>query len=61
VIEQPRNGLDVSVRLPVAGAFSARIDAKNLLDAAYIVRQGTVIRERYTTGQVVQAGLIWRP
>jgi outer membrane receptor protein involved in Fe transport len=61
VIEEPRNGLDVSVRLPVAGAFSARIDAKNLLDAAYIVRQGTVIRERYTTGQVVQAGLIWRP
>jgi outer membrane receptor protein involved in Fe transport len=61
VIEQPRNSLDVSLRLPVAGAFSARIDAKNLLDDPYLVRQGTVTRERYTTGQVVQAGLVWRP
>jgi outer membrane receptor protein involved in Fe transport len=61
VIEEPRNSLDVSLRLPVAGAFSARIDAKNLLDDPYLVRQGTVTRERYTTGQVVQAGLVWRP
>ena len=47
VIEQSRNSLDVSLRLPVAGAFSARIDAKNLLDAAYVVQQGTVTREKY--------------
>ena len=61
VIEQPRNVLDLSLRLPVAGAFSARIDAKNLLDAPYVVRQGTVTRENISTGQVVQAGLVWRP
>ena len=61
VIEQPRNVLDLSIRLPVAGAFSARIDAKNLLDSPYFVQQGTVTRERYRTGQIVQAGLVWRP
>ncbi|HEY7233694.1 MAG TPA: TonB-dependent receptor [Gemmatimonadaceae bacterium] len=61
VIEQPRNVLDLSVRLPVAGAFSARFDARNLLDAPYVVDQGTVTRERYRFGRTVQGGLIWRP
>src|SRR5262249_47341599 len=61
VLEEPRNSLDVSLRLPVAGAFSPRIDAENLMDAAYLVRQGTVTRETYRTGQTVQAGLVWRP
>jgi len=61
VIEEPRNVLDLSIRLPVAGAFSARIDAKNLMDSPYVVRQGTVTRDRYRTGQIVQAGLVWRP
>lgn len=61
VIEQPRNNLDLSIRLPVAGAFSARIDAKNLLDDAFVVQQGTVTREKYKSGQVVQAGIVWRP
>jgi hypothetical protein len=61
VLEEPRNNLDVSLRLPLAGAFSARIDAKNLIDDPYAVRQGTVTREKYSTGQTVQAGLVWRP
>jgi len=61
VIEEARNGLDLSVRLPVAGAFSARFDAKNLFDAPYRVTQGTVTREQYRIGRTVQAGLIWRP
>jgi TonB-dependent receptor len=61
VIEEARNGLDLSVRLPVAGAFSARFDAKNLFDAPNKVTQGTVTREEYRVGRTVQAGLIWRP
>jgi outer membrane receptor protein involved in Fe transport len=61
VIEQPRSGLDLSVRLPVSGAFSARFDAKNLLDSPFRVTQGTVTREEYRAGRVVQAGLLWRP
>lgn len=61
VVEQPRDALDFSLRLPVAGAFSARIDAKNLLDSPFVVRQGTVTREEFRAGRTVQAGLVWRP
>jgi hypothetical protein len=61
VIEQSRNALDLSVRFPVSGAFSARLDGKNLLDAPYRITQGTVIREEYRSGRVIQAGLVWRP
>ena len=61
VIIEARNALDMSIRLPVAGAFSARLDAKNLLDAPYRTTQGTVTREEYRVGRTVQAGLIWRP
>jgi outer membrane receptor protein involved in Fe transport len=61
VIEQSRNALDLSVRFPVSGKFSARLDAKNLLDSPYTITQGTVTRENYRVGRVVQAGLLWRP
>lgn len=61
VIERARNSLDLSIRLPVAGAFSARLDGKNLLDAPYRLTQGTVTRELYRIGQTVQVGLVWRP
>ena len=61
VIERARNSLDLSIRLPVAGAFSARLDGKNLLDAPYRVTQGSVTREQYRVGRVVQVGLVWRP
>ena len=61
VVEEARDALDFSLRLPVAGAFSARFDAKNLMDAPYTVRQGTVTRDEFRAGRTVQAGLIWRP
>jgi outer membrane receptor protein involved in Fe transport len=61
VIERSRDVLDMSFRFPVAGAFSAKLDAKNLMDAPYRVTQGTVIREDYRVGRSVQAGVVWRP
>jgi outer membrane receptor protein involved in Fe transport len=61
VIERSRNALDLSIRFPVSGAFSARLDGKNLLDAPYRTTQGTVTREEYHVGRLVQAGLVWRP
>jgi outer membrane receptor protein involved in Fe transport len=61
VIEMPRDVVDLSIRLPVAGALSARFDAKNLLDAPYRTIQGTVTREEYRMGRMIQAGLAWRP
>jgi TonB-dependent receptor len=61
VVERARRVLDLSLRFPIRGALSARLDAKNLLDAPYRTTQGTVTRESYRIGRVVQAGLSWRP
>ncbi|MBI2409206.1 MAG: TonB-dependent receptor [Gemmatimonadetes bacterium] len=61
VIDRARGVLDLSLRLPVSGALTARVDAKNLLDAPYRTTQGTVTRESYRIGRGVQAGLSWRP
>jgi outer membrane receptor protein involved in Fe transport len=61
VVERARRVLDVSLRVPISGALAARLDAKNLLDAPYRTTQGTVTRESYRVGRVVQAGLSWRP
>jgi len=61
VVERARNVLDLSVRVPVRGALSMRVDAKNLLDAPYWTTQGTVTRESYRIGRTVHAGFAWRP
>ena len=58
--EMPRNVLDLSMRVPVSTAISVKLDAKNLLDAPHLVRQGAVTRERYTTGRVLSLGVSWR-
>lgn len=60
VVERPRNVLDFSLRLPVRRGVSMRLDAKNLLDAPYEVRQGTITREYYETGRTIQFGVAWK-
>ena len=60
VFEQPRDVVDISLRFPVAGRLSGRADARNLLDAPFVLRQGTVDREYYRAGRVLSAGLSWR-
>jgi outer membrane receptor protein involved in Fe transport len=61
VIEQPRNVMDLSLRLAITSAVTLRFDTKNVLDAPHEVLQGTVTREYYRTGRAFQAGLLWRP
>lgn len=61
VIERSRSVVDLSLRLPVSGALSMRVDAKNLLDTPYQTTQGTVTRESFRVGRTIQAGLSWRP
>ncbi|MDZ7632336.1 MAG: TonB-dependent receptor [Gemmatimonadaceae bacterium] len=61
VKEQARNVVDFSLRFPVAGSFSGRFDAKNLLDAQYRILQGPVTRESYYVGRTVSLGLNWQP
>lgn len=60
VYEEARNTLDLSVRLPVAGALSAKLDAKNILDEKHEQRIGSVIRESYHSGRVFTLGLSWQ-
>lgn len=59
--EMPRHVLDLSLRFPLRGGLSAKIDAENLLDADVEVKQGSVLRERYDTGRTVALGVTWRP
>jgi hypothetical protein len=37
--------------------MTARLDAKNLFDDAYLIRQGSVTREMYRSGRVLQIGV----
>jgi outer membrane receptor protein involved in Fe transport len=61
VYEEARHALDVSLRVPVSSALQFKLDAKNLLDDAYEVTQGSVLREYYTAGRVLSAGFTWQP
>lgn len=54
---QPRQGLDLSLGFPLFRFASAKFDARNLLDSPFEVKQGNVVRERYTTGRVFSFGL----
>jgi hypothetical protein len=60
VVERPRHVLDLSVRFPLPGNASAKIDLKNLLDAPVEVRQGAIVRSSYRTGRSISTGVSWR-
>ena len=60
VYEEARNVVDLSLRFPVRGGVTGRLDARNLLDEPYAVTQGTVTRESYRAGRVFQLGLQWQ-
>ncbi len=61
VKELPRQVVDFSLRFPIAGSFSGRFDAKNLLDARYRLEQGPVVRESYRIGRTMSVGFSWQP
>jgi len=60
VMERSRQVLDLSLRFPLTARLSGRADAKNLFDAPFVLRQGTVDREYYRAGRVLSMGLTWR-
>jgi outer membrane receptor protein involved in Fe transport len=60
VYEQSRDILDLSLRLALTDAFSARLDARNLLDQPFEVTQGDVTREFYRAGRSFTVGISWR-
>jgi len=58
--EQPRSVLDFSLRLPLRRAVDLKVDAENLLDTPFEVRQGDLVRERYRTGRSFGFGVTLR-
>ncbi len=60
IVEKARNVIDLSLRFPVVGNLSARMDARNLLDARYRFLQGNLEREGYNAGRTFSAGFSWR-
>ena len=63
VEELERHVLDFSLRFPLffSDRFSARVDARNLLDSPYRIMQGPVTRESYNVGRGYSFGLSWQP
>jgi len=60
VFEQPRPLLDLSLRFPLMGGASGKLDLKNLLDTPHELRQGDIIREQYRSGRSASFGLSLR-
>jgi hypothetical protein len=60
VVERPRHLVDLSLRFPLPGQASGKVDFKNLLDAPVEVVQGSIVRSTYRTGRSVSAGVSWR-
>ena len=57
VVDLSRNVLDLSFRSLLLNGATLRFDLKNLLDSPYDTRQGTVVREYYRAGRIVQLGV----
>jgi len=58
--EQPRHVLDFSLRMPLRRQVDLKVDAENLLDSPFEIRQGELVRERYTTGRSLGLGVTVR-
>jgi outer membrane receptor protein involved in Fe transport len=56
VYELPRHVLDLSLRFPVGRGVEAKLDARNLLDEPYEVRQGDLVREYHRIGRTLSVG-----
>jgi outer membrane receptor protein involved in Fe transport len=60
IVEKPRHLVDLSLRFPVWGSLSGRVDARNLLDARTSFTQGTLEREGFNMGRTLSMGFSWR-
>ena len=60
VIERERHLVDLSLRFPLVGGASGKLDLSNLLDAPHEVVQGPVVRESHRTGRSLSLGVSWQ-
>jgi hypothetical protein len=57
--EKPRSMLDATVQIPVLHNLTAKIEAKNLLNARYLFEQGGVVRQAYYSGRIFGVSFKW--
>ena len=57
--EKPRNMIDATVQIPVLSNLTAKIEARNLLDAQYLMVQGGVTRQAYNAGRIFGVSFRW--
>ena len=57
--EKPRSMLDATVQIPVLRNLTAKVEARNLLNARYLFEQGGVVRQAYYTGRIFGIGFRW--
>jgi TonB-dependent receptor len=60
IVEKARHVVDLSLRFPVMGSLTGRIDARNLLDARYRFMQGNLEREGFNAGRTLSMGFSWK-
>jgi len=60
IVEKPRHVVDLSLRFPVRGSLSGRLDLRNLLDARTSFMQGNLEREGFNAGRTLSMGFSWR-
>lgn len=60
IVEKSRHVVDASLRFPVLGSLSGRVDARNILDARYRYMQGNLEREGYNSGRSFSLGFSWK-
>ena len=57
--EKPRNMLDATVQIPIMRTLTAKVEARNLLNAQYLFEQGGVVRQSYYSGRIFGISFKW--
>jgi TonB-dependent receptor len=57
--EKPRSMLDATLQIPVLRNLTAKVEARNLLNARYLFEQGGVVRQAYYSGRIFGIGFKW--
>jgi hypothetical protein len=57
--EKPRSMIDATLQVPILRNLMAKFEARNLLDAQYLLEQGGVVRQAYTSGRIFGVSFRW--
>ena len=57
--EKPRSMIDATVQVPILRNLMAKFEARNLLDAKYLLDQGGVVRQSYLSGRIFGVSFKW--